>query len=132
MARCELWDKAEWVRKPRPCDDGTANGVNAALAMRSYRFVHTACAFMQRSCSRGYAGGFACVAFDHDQAYRQVWRTRRFRCLVPVVAPPGGGYVDVDGVSVFVAAGTSSSWRCTGCSSARLGQWPATVASPGC
>ena len=33
MARRKLWDKAEWVQKPRPCDDGTANGVNAALAM---------------------------------------------------------------------------------------------------
>ena len=30
MARRELWDRAEWVQKPRPCD-GTANGVNAAV-----------------------------------------------------------------------------------------------------
>ena len=68
MARRELWDKPEWTQKPRPCDEGTANGVNAALAMQSHvdcftldRFAHTAAAFMQQSRSHGYAGGFACV-----------------------------------------------------------------------
>ena len=58
-------------------------------------FVHTASAFMQRSRSCGYAIGFA---FNRDQAYRRVRRTCRFHCLVPVVAPPGRGYVNVQGV----------------------------------
>ena len=56
MARRELWDQAEWVQKPRPCDDGTANGVNGAFATQSHadlftldRFVHTAPTFMQCS-----------------------------------------------------------------------------------
>ena len=34
-----------------------------------------------------------------------MWRTRQFRCLVPVVAPPGGGYVNVGGTQVFVEEG---------------------------
>ena len=64
MARRELWDRPELTQKPRPCDDGTANGVNAALAMQSHvdcftldRFAHTAAAFMQQSRSHGYTGG---------------------------------------------------------------------------
>ena len=111
MARRELWDRAEWVQKPRPCD-GTANGVNAALAMQSHvdlftldRFVHTASAFMQLSRSCGYSVGFVSVVCDHDQAYQRIWRTRQFRCLIPVVAPPGGSYITVRDVHVFAAAG---------------------------
>ena len=112
MARRELWDGSELVQKPWPCDDGTANSVNGALAMQSHvdlftldRFVHTASTFIQRSWSRGYSGGFDCVVLDHDQAYRRGWRTRRFRCLVPIAAPAGGGYVGVGGVQTFIAAG---------------------------
>ena len=73
MAHRELWDTPEWTQKPRPCDDGTADGVNAALAIQSHvdcftldRFVHTASAFMQQSYSHGYVGAFACAVFDHD------------------------------------------------------------------
>ena len=56
---------------------------------------------MQQSRSRNYSGGFACIVFDHDQAYRRVWGIGRFRALVLMVAPPGGGYVDVGGKQVF-------------------------------
>ena len=33
MVRRELWDKEKGVQKPRPCDAGTVNKVNAALAI---------------------------------------------------------------------------------------------------
>ena len=50
---------------------------------------------MQRARSTEYDSGFSYVVFDHDQAYRRVKRSRRFRCLVCIVSP--GGSVVVDG-----------------------------------
>ena len=80
------WDSPTWKEKVRPCDDGTACGVNSALQVLSHvdcntldRFAQSSACFMQRARSRGYAGDFACVLFDHDQVYRQVKRSRRFR-----------------------------------------------------
>ena len=104
------WDSPTWEEKTRPCDDGTACGVNSALQMLSHVdcntldcFAESAACFMQRARSRGYSGGFACVVFDHDQAYRRVKRSRRFRCLTPVVSP--GGVVTVGDEQQHVPAG---------------------------
>ena len=41
--------------------------------------------------------------FDHDQAYRRVKRSRRFRCLIPIISP--GAAVVVDGKQHHVPAG---------------------------
>ena len=71
------WDSPAWVEKVCPCDDGTPYGLNLALQMLSHaccntlhRFAESTPCFMQRARSLGYAGDFACVVFNHDQAYR--------------------------------------------------------------
>ena len=96
------WDSPTWEEKTRACDDGTACGVNASLQCLSHvdcntldRFAESAACFMQRARSSGYTGGFACVVFHHDQAYRRVKRSRRFRCFIPIISP--GAAVVVDG-----------------------------------
>ena len=64
------------------------------------RFAESSSRLMQQARARGYTGGFSCVVFDHDQAYRRVKRSDRFRCIVPVVSP--GGSVIVRGDQVHV------------------------------
>ena len=110
IAEQEKWDSEAWLRKPRPVDDATSNGVNSALQVLSHpdchtldRFAESASLFMRRSREQGYRGGFSCLVFDHDQAYRRVKRQRAFRALVPVVSP--GGTVPVAGAEVFVPSG---------------------------
>ena len=110
IAEQEKWDTEAWLRKPRPVDDATSNGVNGALQVLSHadchtldRFAESASLFMRRSREHGYRGGFSCLVFDHDQAYRRVKRQRAFRALVPVVSP--GGTVPVAGSQVFVPEG---------------------------
>ena len=113
------WDPPTWEEKTRACDDGTACGLNASLQCLSHvdyntvgRFAESTACFMQRARSKGYTGGFACVVFDHDRAYRRVKRLRRFCCLVPIVSP--GGSVVVDGEQHHVLAGRVVSfepWR---------------------
>ena len=104
------WDSPTWEEKTRACDNGTACGVNAALQSLSRvdcntldRFAEAAACFMQRARSRGYTGDFACVVFDHDKAYRSEKRSRRFRCLIPLISP--GGVVTVGGEQRHVPAG---------------------------
>ena len=71
------WGSPTWEENTRACDDGTACGVKASLQCLSHVdcntldwFAESAACFMQRARSRGYTGGFACVVFYHDQAYR--------------------------------------------------------------
>ena len=104
------WDSPTWEEKTRARTDGTACRVKASLQCLSHvdcntldRFAESAACFMQRSRSTGYASGFACVVFDHDEAYCRVKRLHRFRCLVPIISP--GAAVVVDGELHRVPAG---------------------------
>ena len=90
------WDWPDWEEKPLACNDGTVCGVNAAVQMLSYAdcntldmFAESAALHMLRSKVVGYKGGFTCVVFDHDQAYRRVQRLWRFHCLILVGSPRG-------------------------------------------
>ena len=64
IAEQEKWDTEAWLRKPRPVDDATSNGVNGALQVLSHadchtldRFAESASLFMRRSREHGYRGG---------------------------------------------------------------------------
>ena len=110
IAEHEKWDTEGWLHKPRPVDDATSNGVNGALQVLSHtdchaldRFAESASLFMRRSREHGYCGGFSCLVFDHDEAYRRVKRQCAFRALVPVVSL--GDVVPMAGSEVFVPEG---------------------------
>ena len=113
------WDSPTWEEKTRACDNGTACRVNASRQCLNDvgcntldRSTECAACFMQRAQSGVYDGGFACVVFDHDRAYRRVKRSCRFCCLVPIVSP--GGSVIVDGGQHHLPAGHMAyceAWR---------------------
>ena len=68
IAEQEKWDPEAWLRKPRPVDDATSNGMNGALQVLSHADCHTldgfaeaASPFMRRSHEHGYREGFSCL-----------------------------------------------------------------------
>ena len=72
IADQEKWDADTWVRKPRPLDNATSNGVNNALLMLSYVACTTLDRTTESACLLSYRGGFTCLVFDHDEAYRRI------------------------------------------------------------
>ena len=111
VAHQERWDEPAWATKPRPCDDATDNGVNGSLQCLSLsdvntldRFAETAARVMRHAGERGDTGGFACLVFDHDQAYRRITRNCPFRALIPITSP--GAWLRTPRGRVHVPQGT--------------------------
>ena len=101
LVRATKWDSLSWDCKQRPCDNGTACGVNSALSMASHVdcsmldcMVATALLFVRLSEESLQSGGagYGTVVFNHDQAYRRVRRAADFRCLIPIISP--GAFLD--------------------------------------
>lgn len=77
LVHATKWDSPTWDCKERPCDDGNACGVNAALAMHSHvdcstldRVAATAAAFVRlaEDSSPSLGDSYGTIVFDHDQA----------------------------------------------------------------